>query len=106
MGLDGISLLDVDLSSVTIHTMGTRSTDTMSGTPRRAIVEGGASYVALERATGVTRASVMRSGRGDQSLRLDEADHESWGRAQGLRVTITLVALNGRQGSLEADLAH
>jgi len=45
---------------------------------RRAIaqaVEGGrTNYKALERETGVTRASIMRFVRGSQSLRLDMAD--------------------------------
>ena len=41
---------------------------------RQAIVESGISYVALERETGVVRASIMRFVRGDQSLRLDKAD--------------------------------
>ena len=38
-------------------------------------VEGGrTNYKALERETGVTRASIMRFVRGSQSLRLDKAD--------------------------------
>jgi plasmid maintenance system antidote protein VapI len=38
-------------------------------------VEGGrTNYKALERETGVTRASIMRFVRGSQSLRLDMAD--------------------------------
>jgi plasmid maintenance system antidote protein VapI len=41
---------------------------------RRTIVESGVSYSALQRATGVTRASIMRFVRGSQSLRLDMAD--------------------------------
>jgi plasmid maintenance system antidote protein VapI len=41
---------------------------------RRAIVESGIPYKTLETATGVTRASIMRFVRGDQSLRLDIAD--------------------------------
>lgn len=41
---------------------------------RRTIVESGVSYNALQKATGVTRASIMRFVRGDQSLRLDMAD--------------------------------
>ncbi len=41
---------------------------------RRAIAESGESYNALQKATGVTRASIMRFVRGDQSLRLDMAD--------------------------------
>ena len=41
---------------------------------RRTIVESGVSYNALQRETGVTRASIMRFVRGSQSLRLDMAD--------------------------------
>ena len=41
---------------------------------RRTIVESGVSYNALQKETGVTRASIMRFVRGDQSLRLDMAD--------------------------------
>ena len=41
---------------------------------RQTIVESGVSYNALQNETGVTRASIMRFVRGDQSLRLDMAD--------------------------------
>jgi len=41
---------------------------------RRRIAESGVSYNALQKETGVTRASIMRFVRGDQSLRLDVAD--------------------------------
>jgi plasmid maintenance system antidote protein VapI len=41
---------------------------------RQAIRESGMTYKALERATGVTRASIMRFVRGSRSLRLDVAD--------------------------------
>jgi len=41
---------------------------------RRTIAESGISYNALQRETGVTRASIMRFVRGDQSIRLDVAD--------------------------------
>jgi len=41
---------------------------------RQTIAESGVSYNALQKATGVTRASMMRFVRGDQSLRLDMAD--------------------------------
>jgi plasmid maintenance system antidote protein VapI len=41
---------------------------------RQSIVESGVSYNALQKATGVTRASIMRFVRGDQSIRLDMAD--------------------------------
>jgi plasmid maintenance system antidote protein VapI len=41
---------------------------------RRTIAESGVSYNALQKGTGVTRASIMRFVRGDQSPRLDIAD--------------------------------
>ncbi len=41
---------------------------------RRAIVKSGMAHIALERETGVQRASIMRFVRGEQSLRLDMAD--------------------------------
>jgi plasmid maintenance system antidote protein VapI len=41
---------------------------------RRTIAESGVSYSALYRETGVTRASIMRFVRGNQSIRLDMAD--------------------------------
>lgn len=41
---------------------------------RRAIAESGQTYLALERATGVQRASIMRFVRRTNSLRLDLAD--------------------------------
>jgi plasmid maintenance system antidote protein VapI len=41
---------------------------------RRAIAESGVPFKALERETGVARASIMRFVRGSQSLRLDMAD--------------------------------
>jgi plasmid maintenance system antidote protein VapI len=47
---------------------------TISDVLRRAIVDSGVSHNALAQATGVTRASIIRFVRGDQSLRLDKAD--------------------------------
>jgi transcriptional regulator with XRE-family HTH domain len=41
---------------------------------RRAIAGSGLAFIALERATGVQRASIARFMRGSQSLRLDKAD--------------------------------
>jgi plasmid maintenance system antidote protein VapI len=41
---------------------------------REAVGGGRLSYKALERETGVTRASIMRFVKGTQSLRLDMAD--------------------------------
>ena len=48
--------------------------DLLRLTIREAIEGGRTTYLALERDTGVTRASIMRFVRGDQSLRLDMAD--------------------------------
>jgi plasmid maintenance system antidote protein VapI len=48
--------------------------DLLRQTIREAIEAGRTTYLALERDTGVTRASIMRFVRGDQSLRLDMAD--------------------------------
>jgi plasmid maintenance system antidote protein VapI len=41
---------------------------------RRTIAESGISYNALQRGTGVTRASIMRFVNGERTLRLDMAD--------------------------------
>jgi plasmid maintenance system antidote protein VapI len=41
---------------------------------RRTIAASGIPYLALERATGLARASIMRFVRGSQFLRLDLAD--------------------------------
>jgi plasmid maintenance system antidote protein VapI len=41
---------------------------------RRTIAKSGISYNTLQKETGVTRASIMRFVRGDQSIRLDRAD--------------------------------
>ena len=41
---------------------------------RRAIAESGISFKALSEATGLTRPSLMRFARGQQSLRLDLAE--------------------------------
>ena len=41
---------------------------------RLAIQDSGAALIALERATGVDRASIRRFLRGERSLRLDKAD--------------------------------
>ena len=47
---------------------------TLSDVLRAAVVASGMPYQALERETGVARASIMRFVRGTQSLRLDMAD--------------------------------
>jgi plasmid maintenance system antidote protein VapI len=41
---------------------------------KKAIADSGMAHIALERETGVKRASIMRFLRGEQSLRLDMAD--------------------------------
>jgi hypothetical protein len=68
-------LLSFWQSSVIIHTMdASQSREPISALLRQTIVESGVSYNALQKATGVTRASIMRFVRGSQSLRLDRAD--------------------------------
>ena len=58
-----------------IHTMNViKKIAPISDLLRRTIAESGVSYNALQKETGVTRASIMRFVRGDQSLRLDMAD--------------------------------
>jgi plasmid maintenance system antidote protein VapI len=60
---------------VIINTMNaSESNSPISDLLRRTISESGISYNALQRETGVTRASIMRFVRGDQSIRLDMAD--------------------------------
>ena len=60
---------------VIIHTMNARHPPSpITDSLRDSIVASGMSYNALERETGVTRASLMRFVRGDQSIRLDMAD--------------------------------
>jgi plasmid maintenance system antidote protein VapI len=46
----------------------------MTDALKRAIADSGMAQIALERATGVKRASIMRFLRGETSLRLDMAD--------------------------------
>jgi plasmid maintenance system antidote protein VapI len=48
--------------------------DLLRRTIAHAVEAGRTNYKALERETGVTRASIMRFVRGSQSLRLDKAD--------------------------------
>jgi plasmid maintenance system antidote protein VapI len=52
----------------------TRKRETLSDVLKRAIAQSGMAHIALERATGVKRASIMRFLRGEQSLRLDMAE--------------------------------
>jgi plasmid maintenance system antidote protein VapI len=49
-------------------------TDFLLRTIRAAVESGRTNYKALERETGLTRASIMRFVAGKQSLRLDMAD--------------------------------
>jgi plasmid maintenance system antidote protein VapI len=46
----------------------------MSDVLRQTVKDSGAPLIALERATGIQRASIRRFLRGEQSLRLDLAD--------------------------------
>jgi plasmid maintenance system antidote protein VapI len=46
----------------------------LSDVLKPALAESGLAHIALERATGVKRASIMRFLRGETSLRLDKAD--------------------------------
>jgi plasmid maintenance system antidote protein VapI len=48
--------------------------NTMTAMLRKTIGESGMAHIAIERATGVKRASIMRFLRGETSLRLDMAD--------------------------------
>jgi plasmid maintenance system antidote protein VapI len=48
--------------------------DLLRRTVLRAIGQGRTSYLALERETGVTRASIRRFVNGERTLRLDMAD--------------------------------
>ena len=48
--------------------------DLLRRTILQAVEKGQTNYKALERETGVTRASIMRFVKGTQSLRLDMAD--------------------------------
>jgi plasmid maintenance system antidote protein VapI len=50
------------------------STQPITDVLKKAIVQSGMAHIALERATGVKRASIMRFLRGETSLRLDMAD--------------------------------
>jgi plasmid maintenance system antidote protein VapI len=74
-----VNLIDVALDflirTVIIHTMNERQPRaSISDLLRRTIADSGVSYNALQRETGVTRASIMRFVEGRQSLRLDMAD--------------------------------
>jgi plasmid maintenance system antidote protein VapI len=46
----------------------------MTAVLKKAIADSGMAHIAIERATGVQRASIVRFLRGQQSLRLDLAD--------------------------------
>src|SRR5262245_39074179 len=47
---------------------------TITDTLRKAILDSGMNFKALERETGVTRQSLMKFAKGESSLRLDLAD--------------------------------
>ena len=57
-----------------ISYMAARKKPTMTEALRRAIAESGESFKGLERKTGLTRQSLMKFARGEQSLHLDLAD--------------------------------
>jgi plasmid maintenance system antidote protein VapI len=46
----------------------------MADALQKAIAKSGLAHIAIERATGVKRQSIMRFMRGERSLRLDMAD--------------------------------
>ena len=72
-----MNVLDLFRWIVIINTMSKRTapiTDLLLQTIRAAIESGETNYLALERETGLTRASIMRFVAGKQSLRLDMAD--------------------------------
>jgi plasmid maintenance system antidote protein VapI len=48
--------------------------NSMTDLLKRAIAQSGQPFMAIERATGVQRASLLRFLRGETSLRLDKAD--------------------------------
>jgi plasmid maintenance system antidote protein VapI len=54
--------------------MAARKKPMMTELLRKAIAEGGESFKGLERKTGLTRQSLMKFARGEQSLHLDLAD--------------------------------
>jgi plasmid maintenance system antidote protein VapI len=60
--------------SVIIITGAMARKHTMTAMLKKAISESGMAHIAIERATGVKRASIMRFMRGETSLRLDLAD--------------------------------
>jgi plasmid maintenance system antidote protein VapI len=51
-----------------------RKGESLTEALRRVIAESGMAHIAIARATGVQRASIMRFMHGKQSLRLDAAD--------------------------------
>ncbi len=57
-----------------IYYMMARRKQTMTEVLKKAIADSGETFLAIERATGIKRASIMRFMRGEQSLRLDLAD--------------------------------
>lgn len=69
---------------------------TISDVLRKTIADSGIAYIALERATGVKRASIMRFVRGTTSLRLNMADKLA--AFFGLKLTAT-GAKSRRKGS-------
>jgi len=52
----------------------TQTAKAISDVLREAVIDSGMAHIAIERATGVKRGSIMRFLRGETSLRLDKAD--------------------------------
>ena len=67
-----LTTLGLDVIIITVNAR--QSKAPISDLLRQTIAESGVSYNALQKETEVTRASIMRFVRGDQSLRLDVAD--------------------------------
>jgi len=61
------------------------SENPLSDVLRAVIAKSGMAHIAIERATGVKRASIMRFLRGERSLRLDVADRLAAYFGLGLR---------------------
>jgi plasmid maintenance system antidote protein VapI len=51
-----------------------KKTETLTETLRRVMIESGETHLGMSNATGVTRPSIIRFIRGEQSLHLDAAD--------------------------------
>src|SRR5262249_58853816 len=70
--LPALSLEQFPVIIITSKTMAS-SRQPMTEALKQAITDSGMAHIAIERATGVKRASIMRFMRGETSLRLDVA---------------------------------